>query len=545
MKFNQKILSLVAATALFTSANLTAQELMEPTGLDQIKDIVKSDEKIKHYLEKKAKLPLSTIDIAMPSIDGMNTLIKEAIKARALVNDGELSVADVKEINNYLVENYSEKWYELRGVNAGNNSTGFYAVNRKNVRSNTVMLDTNAVNMWGQIYNLGFQAYSPKAKRKQFKVNDYTGEHGKTFTTVAYWLSEIMQADIASGELNNPDYEEVKGTTETKLDMIAKVIFNDKGLLKNISMGDMREGIKAANQMNHLIKEAIITEGLGNDGKLTTADIREINRYLVENHADKWKELHGDDEDFAETGYHLLQNDGAYTRIYADNLMNTVADGIYHLGFYTDKKDRLLNEDGNKNQRFEKVAWWLDTSLKSDLLTGKFNNPEYKEVVGTTGTTFDKIIPYIYNEEGLLRKVSIGAIREASKSANAMNELIVEAIKETDVASDSYITTDEVKLINEYLVANYQSKWIELHGDDENAEESGYHRIQNNGALGTAYNKNTINTLADGVYHLGFYTDNKNRLLNEDGNANASFRSVAYWLNKSLKEDFEKGLFTK
>ncbi|RLA69653.1 MAG: hypothetical protein DRG24_08120 [Epsilonproteobacteria bacterium] len=543
MKRNGKILSLVAATALLANVGLNAQEIMNPTGLDQIKEIIYADEGIKRSLEKRVHLPLSTIDIAIPSIDGMNALIKEAIKARALVNDGVLSIADAKEINHYLVENHAEEWYELRGEDADNNSTGFYAVNRYDVRSSTIMLDTNAVNMWGQIYNLGFTAYSPSAKKKQYKVTDYTGEEKQRFTTIGYWLNEIMQDDIASGELYNPDYEEVKGTTGTKLDMIADVIFHDAGLLRNISTGDMRIGVASADRMNHLIKEAIIEEGLGNDGKLTTADIRTINHYLVENYKDLWMQLHGDDEEFEETGYHKLQNDGAYARMYSDNLMNTVADGIYHLGFYSDNRDRLLNEDGNKNQRFEKVAWWLDASLKSDLLAGKFNNSDYQEVVGTTGTSLDKIIPYIYNEEGLLRKVSMEDIRVASASANEMNKLIVEAIRTTGVADDDYISTDEVKRINEYLVENYSSEWIELHGDDEDDAETGYHRIQNDGALGTMYNKNTINTLADGIYHLGFYTDHRSRLMNEDGNANASFHSVAYWMNRSFEADYANGVF--
>ena len=104
--------------------------------------------------------------------------------------------------------------------------------------------------------------------------------------------------------------------------------------------------------------------------------------------------------------------------MFADNIMNSIADGIYHLGFETNDKNRLLNEDGNKNKRFEKVAWWLDASLKSYLLAGKFNNPNYKEIVRTTGTSLDKIVPYIYNDKGLLLKVSMQDIRVGASSAN-------------------------------------------------------------------------------------------------------------------------------
>jgi predicted transcriptional regulator len=350
-----------------------------------------------------------------------------------------------------------------------------------------------------------------------------------------------MKSDVTG--LNNPDFQEIEGTTGTKLDMIVQVILSDRGLLRKIPTSDLRAGSKNANEMNHLIIEAIKAEGLGNDGKLTTADIRTINEYLVTNHLTEWAVLHGDDEDGEETGFHRVQNDGATTRMYAANVMNSIADGIYHLGFKTDQKNRLVNEDGNKNKSFEKIAWWLDTSLKSDLSTGILSNPSYQEVVGETGTSLDKMIPYIYNNEGLLRKVSMSDIREGARTANEMNKLLVQAIRTTGVANDDYISVDDARTLNEYLVANNATEWATLHGDDEDNEETGYHRIQNDGATGTMHNRNTINNLADGIYHLGFESYDDKRLANEDGNKNVSFRNVSYWLNQSLKSDYASGVF--
>ena len=522
MNINNKILSLVAATAILTNVSVSAQEIMESTGLDQIQEIITADELLNKRVSKE------NIVLATDSIIAMNSLIKEAIKERALVNDGTLSTADVRDINDYLVHNYASKWYELRGQNSGDDSTGYYLVDRKRIKTETTILNKRASGVWGAIYNLGFET-----NRKNKLVN-YLGDKSHSFSTVGYYLSEIMKDDILSGELNNPDYEELVGTTNTQLDIIVSTIYNDIGLLKNISTSDMRIGVTSADKMNHLIVEAIVENGLGNDKKLTTADIRTINNYLVANYKEEWATLHGDDENGEETGYHKVQNDGAYTRMFADNVINSIADGIYHLGFETNNKNRLLNEDGNKNKRFEKVAWWLNTSLKSDLMVGKFDNVGYKEVIGTTGTTLDKIVPYIYNNEGLLLRVSMEDIRAGAYSANAMNQIIVDSIKETQIAEDDYITADEVKLLNKHIVQNYASEWSELHGDDENDEETGYHRIQNDGAIGTMYNKNVINNLADGIYHLGFETNNKNRLVNEDCNNNSTFSSVEYWMNKSF-----------
>ena len=156
MKRNGKILSLVAATALFATVSVSAKEIMEPTGLDQIKEIVQTDARLIKRLNR-VEGSLENIDKVQPSIDAMNALIKEAIKARGLVNDGVLSVADTKEINLYLVENHLSEWYELRGENSALDSTGYYLVNRKELRGEDTILNTNAINAWGQIYNLGLK----------------------------------------------------------------------------------------------------------------------------------------------------------------------------------------------------------------------------------------------------------------------------------------------------------------------------------------------------------------------------------------------------
>ncbi|CAA6813157.1 MAG: Hemolysin-type calcium binding protein [uncultured Sulfurovum sp.] len=499
-------------------------EIMEPSGIGQIQEIISNDRRI------NSRVNTDNITLARDATTAMNNLIKEAIVAKGLANDGVVSISDTKEINLYLVENHSDKWAELRAA---------YALIENRRDSHIIAMNANAIrNVWGQIYNLGFAGTN-----KNRHLTSANGRRASSFTTVGYHLGLVLKNDILSAQLNNPEYQEVVGTTGTGLDMFIDVMLSDTGLLRKVPTSDLRAGAQAADGMNQLIVKAILEEGLGNDGKITTADVRTINNYIVANDQVLWIELHGDDEGGEETGYHRVQNDGATTRMFADNVMNTIADGIYHLGFTTNNRDRLLNEDGNKNQRFEKVAWWLDTLLRKDLEEGRLTNAEYKEIEGTTGTTFDKIVPFIYNDEGLLLKISMEDIRAGAYSANGMNEMIVEAIKNTGAAEDSYISIDEVRAMNEYLVTNYQAEWAELHGDDENDEETGYHRIQNDGARGIGFNRNIINNLADGVYHLGFPTDNPNRLQNEDGNNNVSFANVAYWLNKSLKGDFSKGAF--
>ncbi len=330
--------------------------------------------------------------------------------------------------------------------------------------------------------------------------------------------------------------------TDSGLNTITDIIKSDVRLNKRVSAEDIAEAVSVAEGMNELIIEAIIERGLANDGDISKADVRDINVYLVENYRDVWAELHGDDEDGEETGFHLVQNDGARTKLFGKNAINNVADSIYHLGFETHHKNRLLNEDGNKNRNFKKVALWVDNLLVDDLEGGTLENSAIQEVVGNTGTGLDQIIEMIYSDARLAQRVSTTDIREGSRSANAMNKLLIEAIFATDAASDGSIGVTDAKNINQYLVANHAAEWAVLHGDDEDGEETGFHRVQNDGAKTKIFGKNAINNVADSIYHLGFEASD-NRLLNEDGNKNKRFRKVASWLNLLLLEDISDGNF--
>jgi len=322
------------------------------------------------------------------------------------------------------------------------------------------------------------------------------------------------------------------------LNKIITIIETDKGLLKRVDPADKEIAIECAKRMNEIIIEAIRQTGAANDKKITTVDTREINDYIFHNYHDEWIEIHGDDEDSGEeTGFHKVRANGAKTKLFGRNAINAVADSIYHLGFESHRKNRLLNEDGNRNASYRKVAEWLDTLLREDLEAGRLSNPDVEEVVGDTNTGLDQVISVIYSDKGLQKKISLGDIREGAKSANRLNEMILEAISATDTATDGAFSKEDVKKINAYLVENHLEEWAEIHGDDEDDREWGYHKVQSDGAKTKLYGKNAINKVFDGVYHLGFETKYRRRLVNEDGNKNASFKKVALWLNKLLADD--------
>lgn len=350
-----------------------------------------------------------------------------------------------------------------------------------------------------------------------------------------FWLTSVSYADVA-------------GTTNTWLDQVITVINQDEGLKnrfdlkdpkKAVTQQDIDAGATAANEMNKILITSIKATWIANDGVINTADTRELNDYIFKNYSSLWKSYHWDDDNAGwETGYHRVQNDGGNTILFWQNALNTVFDGIYHLWFETSKKNKLLNEDGNNNVTFASVGFWLDLLLQNDLKAGTLKNGGIIELKWTTATGLDKIIEYLKTDVWLSQNVKTSDMLSWANAANEMNKILIESFKKTWVTNDGAISEADVRELNLYIVANYAQAWAKWHGDDDNAGgETGFHLVQNDGASKKMFEKNAVNTVFDGIYHLGFPTDNKTRLKNEDGNDNANFKDVAIRLDGLMWDD--------
>ena len=97
--------------------------------------------------------------------------------------------------------------------------------------------------------------------------------------------------------------------------------------------------------MNQLILDAIRATGAANDRRLDSTDLIAMNAWLQANHQDTWAALHGDDE--AGSGDRVPPGPGRRCDHAAvrQNAVNTVADGVYHIGFAI-QCGCFLNEDG-------------------------------------------------------------------------------------------------------------------------------------------------------------------------------------------------------
>ncbi len=497
------------------------------TGLDQIVNLITADEGL------NKKVATSEIRAGALAADQMNALIIEAIQATGVANNGDISQADLRDINTWLRTNHLADWTLLHGDDEDCEETGFHLV--QNDGASTSLFGRNAVNTVADgIYHLGFMINDRKLLNED-------GNDNASLSSVSEWLNNLLATDLAGDTLDNAAVNPyASGSTGTGLDQLVNLITADEGLNKKIATSEIYAGAKAADALNGLIIAAIQATGVANNGDVSQADLRDINTWLRTNHLDQWTTLHGDDEDCEETGFHLVQNDGASTSLFGRNAVNTVADGIYHLGFMI--KDRnLLNEDGNDNASLSSVSEWLNNLLATDLAGDTLDNAAINPYAsGSTGTGLDQLVNLITTDEGLNKKIATSEIYAGAKAADALNSLIIAAIKATNAADGGTIDSTEVRELNAWLRANHLADWTSLHGDDEDDAETGFHLVQNDGASSRLFAQNAVNTVADGLYHIAFEIDGK-RLLNEDGNANASLNSVSQWLNGLLVTDLADG----
>lgn len=462
----------------------------------------------------------------------MNAIVISAIKAVGAANDGTITADDVYAIADWIVANRRGDWITAHGDDEDGSETGFHKIQN----------DGNAIYLFGDkmldqvadgIYHLGFG----------YKGDRLINEDGDTnvrVEEVAYWLNELLSDDLSGGSLKNAAVQnQAKGTTGTGLDALIDIINDDPGLARRVPADEIKTGAEAADAMNAIIIEGIRKMGLADDGTLEPSEVYALAAWIARWRPDAWQKAHGDDENNSETGFHLVQNDGSETRLFGRDAIDTIADGIYHLGFgYTD--DRLINEDGDRNARVEDVTYWLNELLAADLASGALVSGNGAPVTGSTGTGLDRLVDLISHEGELGRRISDYEIKNGAEAADAMNKIIVAGVKATGIANDGQITRADIMDLSDWIAANHRAAWIAAHGDDEKGVETGFHLVQNDGARERLFDHNAIDTVADGLYHLGF-GHKDGRVINEDGQGNAGLSDVAFWLEALLADDLAAG----
>lgn len=154
----------------------------------------------------------------------------------------------------------------------------------------------------------------------------------------------------------------------------------------------------------------------------------------------------------------------------------------------------------------------------------------------TTGRPLDTIVQSITTDDGLIAGNTTAQITGGANAAKTLMDIIQTAMTATGIGLDGMVDVTGVKVLSDYIRSNGQlnKAFIEAHGDDENGVETGYHLVQNDGATQTFNGANLVNTVLDGLFHIGFNYAGNN-ILNEDGNANATLNDLATYINYFIR----------
>ncbi len=309
--------------------------------------------------------------------------------------------------------------------------------------------------------------------------------------------------------------------TSNSLDNIVKYCKQEKTNKKFMAL-DKQPAYDAALRMNDMIRMAMYETGVWNDKKLTRSDMYDVRDYVRNNYAEEFAQDLAEYKKIAYAGMNVPLINGSSAAI------------TYYLNY-----DVLVKEKYTGNMQGPR--YFFNMTTYKEMKAGAFYNPEKEFKFESSGTSLDRMIPFILKEEGINRRLTKADIREAAEGAVVMNRLLVKAIRNTGVADNRNISAKEIGVLNRYIVANDGQEWRAAHGLNGNIE-TGYHKIQNKGATTEIRGMNGIDTVGDSVYHLGYKTRFSANLVNENNQRNATFQAVSFWLNVSLQKEYKKGV---
>ncbi len=281
-------------------------------------------------------------------------------------------------------------------------------------------------------------------------------------------------------------------------------------------------------ELNQMIRIALYETGVWNDKKFTASDAYTLKEYINKKYIDQEQTVKMNGEFWKQIKiFEKLMNE----EMHAPLLKSRNAVELYKW-VYRDLAENRFRD----LPRLQEVAIFISTLTKKEMLEGTFYNESKNMTFTSSETTLDRMIPFILNEQGLNYSLPKKDLIEAAQSSAEMNILLVKAIRELGIADNKNISTNEIKLLNKYIVANYAKEWQKAHGRNNRVAEDGFHAIQNKGATTFIRGENGINSVGDSIYHLGYASKYPNNLVNENGQKNATHASIAYWLNVSFQK---------
>ena len=322
------------------------------------------------------------------------------------------------------------------------------------------------------------------------------------------------------------------GTTGTGLDRIVDVIEADPSLKASLPQATIDEGAGYANAIDTLFLQGLAatdpnySSSTGLFLPLTTTDIVNVEQWFQSNPT-VLAEFTADHGAQASSGYHLDKGQPPGTDIFAAAAVNTVFDGMLHIGFKIDpgaggslEAGNIQNENGAENATIQHLADWYNYFL--------YNN-------AATGTGLDQITQAIQNDSSLAAGDTADRIETGAAAANSLNALIVQGMKATGAGEEGEFTGADVVTLNGWIqsdstrLAEYQN----LIGSiaPGGVGRGGFQDVFDAGAGSTMDGLDLINVVAEGVYDIGAQITS-GQIANENGFGTTSVGQIATWLNE-------------
>ena len=434
------------------------------TGLDQLVAVIGSD------VGLLGSADAGQIQAGAQAANGLMNLIQQAVVATGAGVGGVFTSADVVAMNAWLQADPGRvaQWTAFFGTSAPDSATGLQTV--LNAGSSVFFRGLNEINVVLKgIGELGFEIVNGS-------LTDGQGHAGPSIADTAAWLTALYTD---------------RSTTGTGLDFIANSIVADTGLPLRNPESNVSGGADAANTMSNILIQGINAIHALDDGVFGADDVYALNAWLEGQPAlyQQYIVAHGNnDKGKAETGFHLVQGNGSSTRLYGENLINQVADDVFHVAFPI-VGGILTDEDGNLTGRTVEQE-----ASNIDWLLGDF---------ATTGTGLDQLTQSIHDDFQLYTQNPSALLNAGLRAADGLNHLLLEGIAATGIAADGWITAQDLVTLNAWVRgdANRLADFLSLRGDA--TADTGWHAVEGHGGKAQWLGFALTDSVADGIYSFG------------------------------------------
>lgn len=355
------------------------------TGYDEFLDIILYDTNLNN-----GTVTNSMINEGLVAASRINAMQVAAILATGAADDGIITPGSLWDIDAYIRTNFKDEFEAIHGDEK--TEAGLHAV--VDAGSSSTLFGQDAISrVMDSIYHLGFG----------FRKNRIKNEAGIPLGNVhivqlAGWLDQMLSEDMEvlhSGADPLPNLY-----TGTGLDRIITTIVNDQPSYVTMPRSRMHAAVEAAYRMNLILLYTIEELGVGDDGHISSGELKAVSTYIHDEFGDTWKDLRAKTQPLmGKPRLHL-------SAIPGEGRLSALIGGIHQIGtgIYP-KGQRKFGRDGIRGAaRVWEVAGSLNMWLYQDYIADPvfvYSNPRrfYGHFVVNHGDVYEQAMAPQSDEE--------------------------------------------------------------------------------------------------------------------------------------------------